>query len=475
VRASASYERLVSALLLALALTGCDPVERGDDAWTEGDVEAAAAAWAEAEALDAAHQQRLARALYKLDRADEARAIIDAVPGAERTAEGHLVAGLLAIQGGRLDVALAAFEEGMVVEATPELAVNVCTARLALQSPGAPSLEACQKAVELAPLDPSAYLGLARAANREGLSDAAVEALYAATRHAGEPPEEAVAFYLGEVWAETGDYNQACQWAVRGDDVPANRLSAGRWCAAAGYIDRARELLEPLTEAAAAAAAAPAESLPASALLLTMAVDEASAMEEGPARELAMARARRWSRRFQGVEGLGAGVRTDLGRMAKLEGELDEAERWWRGAIELAPGEPAPRMNLARTLEARGALDDARAALEHSAAAPLNALALGVELARIELRAGERETSAEIAAAVLDGCDELGSAECAATAAYLLARLTADTDAEAALDLLARAVGMGGDPYIQAAVREPDLEPLRALVRYHEIMGFPNP
>lgn len=465
--------RLLLALLTPLILLGCDPVERGDEAWAAGDVDAAVAAWGEAEGLDAPHQQRLARALYKLDRQDEAAALIDAVPGTQRTAEGHLVAGLLAAAGGRLDVALAAFEEGMSVEATPELAVNVCTARLALETTAPTPLAACQRSVELAPLDPAAYLGLARAALAEGLRDASMEALHAAQKHAGEPPDETTAFYLAEVWAESGDFNRACQWAVRGDDVPQNRLSAGRWCAASGYIDRARDLLEPL-------AGAPAESgsalaLPASALLLTMAVDEAAAMQEGAARELAVARARRWARAFPEVEGLGAGVRTDLGRLARLEGELEAAEAWWRGAISVAPGEPAPRLNLARSLELRGSLDEARDALEHSNAEPLDALALGMELARLELRAGQAGRSSDIARSVLAGCDEVESSECAATAAYLLARLTAAEDVNESLDLLSRAVALGGEVYIQAAGREPDLAPLRALVRYHEIMGFPNP
>ena len=131
-------------------------------------------------------------------------------------------------------------------------------------------------------------------------------------------------------------------------------------------------------------------------------------------------------------------------------------------------------MNLARTLEARGANEAAREALNQEHSQPLDALALGIERARLELRLGEPGAAREVAAAVLVGCDEVGSLDCAATASYLLARLTARDGAEAALDHLERAVQAGGDAYIRAAGREPDLAPLRAHVRYHEILGFPS-
>lgn len=470
-RASRSCGRRVSGALLGLALAGltaCDPVKRGDEAWEAGETQAAADAWLEAGELDVVHQQRLARALYKLERPEESAALLDGVAGPDRTGEGHLVAGMLALDAGHIDVALAAFEEGLSVEPLPELGSNVCTARLLLELD---PLKACQRAVELAPTDPAAYLGLAEAATAAGLTDVVTEAIYAAQKHAGEPPDPTVATWLAAAWGEIGQFEQACQWAKRGGLSPTDVLSTGRWCAAAGHYQMAFEMLEPLVEDEAAAD----QRLPAAAMLLTMTVDEASSHQEGARRELAVARARRWVRVFEGVEAPSVGVRTDLGRLARLEGNTDEAEQWWRSAITAAPGEPAPRINLSRSLEARKALDEAREALEHSQSTPLDALALGIERARLEMRAGELEVAMEVARSVLGGCDEVGSRECSATASYLLARMTAAEEPVSALELLERAVTAGGDAFVQAATREPDLEPLRELVRYHEIMGFPNP
>ena len=457
-RASSAFGLLASCG--ALLLGACDPVERGDAAWAEGDVAGAIAAWDGAE-LDAAHTQRLARALYRSGDGEAAGVLIAGLPYEALGPEGHLVAGLLAVDAGRMDLALAAFEEGLAAAGEggdAELAINACSARLAL---GAEPLEACQRAVERAPTDAAAYLGLAEAATREGLVDVAREALYSAARRLGEGGAPGDLAWLAEGWAGVGDFSQACTWARRGG---SDALSVGRWCLAAGEARAARAALEPLAPG----------STEAAALLLTLELDELSGAADARATEVGLARCRRWADRLEASgEPLGVGALTDLGRLARREGRPLEAERRWREAIALGPGEPAPRINLARELERRGLLDGARRLLDpDEEAPPLSALALGLERARLELRAGERGAAEATARTVLAGCVELGAADCEAGASYLLARLLAARSPDQALIHLERAVTSGGRAYTEEAAREPDLSPLEGRLRFHEIIGL---
>jgi tetratricopeptide (TPR) repeat protein len=454
--------RALAALALAL-LTGCDPVARGDEAWAEGDAAGAAEAWTSAgEALDAAHRQRLARALYQEGSAAEAAAALEGVAPEDLGPDGHLVAGLLLADAGRPDLAVAAFESGVAAGGSPELSVNLCTTRLAID---ARPLSSCQAAIEAAPLDPRAFIGLARAAVREGLGEAAREALTTATGLAGEAPEATLAGWLAEAWAELGGFEQACSWGARGGASP---LDTGRWCAAGGRTGQARGLLEPLVEAGGEQAA------PAAEVLLSLAVAEAEAAPGGAERELAMARARRWARALEGGGGEpDAAALTDLGRLERLDGRLSEAERLWGRAVALAPAEPAPRLNLAAELERRGRLDEARELLTPpDGMAPLHTQALALERARLEQRAGESTRSREIAEAVQGTCLEVSAGGCVAAASWLLAGLLAGDEPEAALDHLALALEGGGDVYRARVARAVELDPLRDRLRFHEIVGY---
>ena len=120
--------RRSSVPLILLLATGCDPVARGDAAWEEGQVQAAVDAWSDADTLDAEHQARLARGQIRLGKLDAAAVTLDALPPTERTAEGHLASGLLLLHLGDLPSAAAAFEAGLVLDRTPALLVNQCTA-----------------------------------------------------------------------------------------------------------------------------------------------------------------------------------------------------------------------------------------------------------------------------------------------------------------------------------------------------------
>lgn len=402
-------------------LSCASAVESGERAWAAGDWAGVVDAW-QSEELDVERRQRLARALLRLDRVDAARALIDAVPEEERTATGWLVAGTLAAESGELDRAIIAFETGLAREPMPELAVNLCTASL-LQDPHQ-SAARCAQAAQLAPTDPRALVGLAEAVRATDPELARRSAL-GALALIDEDPE--LRPWLSELLAAVGEWGAICTLQV------AEPLALGQACLAAGRPREAAAALEPL------------QSPEAAALLLRLAVDEAERTPSGGARELALARAHRWTARLS--EERWVGLLVDLGRLSALDGDWAAAEAHWSQAIALAPNEPAPRLNLARALARRGADAEAEAVLREGAGvASPEAVALSLALAEILARTDRTSEAEDRFNAAIDACRGWGMGGCVAEASLRLglSRL-ARGDEAGAIAPLKEAATVGGE------------------------------
>jgi tetratricopeptide (TPR) repeat protein len=302
------------------------------------------------------------RAALNAGRREEAAELLAQLPFDQRGAEDHLVAGTLLVEGGQPELGLAAFEAGFVAQPLPELALNICIVRSGLEQ-GA--LEACQRAIELAPTEASAFLYLGHAASAEGSDEAALAA-----------------------------FERACQLALEPD------LELGRACLLAGRRERAEELL------------AGVDSAEARSLLFRVAVDEAEASPQGPARSLALARAHRWERALASEAGVG--LSTDRGRLLLLEGERLEAERHWELALEQGPEAAAPRIDLARSWLERGRREQALELLREGAGVEdLSQLAVLHELL-------SQEPDPAAAEGAVAACRELGDDDCARAFVTLL-------------------------------------------------------
>jgi len=321
------------------SLVACDPVPKADAHLDAGRPDEAIVFYERASSLNPEARQRYARALLQAGRSEDAARALHDVETPNH--DGHLVAGSLLAEQGELELALVAFEAGLAVKETPELAVNVCVARLGLDRD---PLTACQDAVKAAPMDPRAYAAVAEAALRAEMPQTAKEALFRAEKHyEGDPT---TALWIGEGWVGAEDHAQACAWSIQLEQPP---VLFGRACLIAGDPVRAQALLEPLA----------ADDDEAAALLLRQAVFEAEDASEGVSRHQAIERARRWERRLLEVDEVG--VLTDRGRLAHLAGDVLEAEALWERAIEVDPLEAAPRANLARSLSQRGMKEAAEA------------------------------------------------------------------------------------------------------------------
>ncbi len=454
--------------LLPLALVACDPVARGDAAWEESRLEDAVAAWSESETLDAAHQGRMARALVRLGRYDDAAVWIDGLPVAERTGDGHLAAGLLLLYLHDLPAAAEAFGAGLETEALPELVVNHCTALAQLGDPGAKG--ACQAAVESQPEDPRPFLGLATATAPD-LSEASREALGMAIARLGargDATRTALAPWISGLWLALGEADAACTWAL---EAGLGDLATARSCLSAGRRAEARPMLQALSEGE-------GSRVPLR-LLVQLDLDLAERAQPGPERERGLASLERWVTRLEGgIEaGTDPGWENDLGRLAWLRQQAPVAEVHWTRALELAPDQAPPRLNLAKALDRRGRTEQARALLEAAAGAgtePPGLYAVQLALVDLEQKAGEIAAARTRLEGVHAACSEEALASCAARAALLLSRIEAQAgELDRSLGHLEQALTYGGPALAADVRRDPAFEPLRADLRFHELLGAP--
>ncbi|MCB9744829.1 MAG: hypothetical protein H6741_03870 [Alphaproteobacteria bacterium] len=389
-------------------------------------------------------QQRYARALLKLDRPEDAKAALEAVPVEQRDATGALVAGVLAVQSGDMEGALEAFEGGLMRAPMPELAVNRC---VALRELGRPALEPCREAIRLAPDDPRAFLALAEEGLAQQAPAIAEEALQAAQPLLERDP--APWAWAAALNAQLGRWEAACALGV---GAGVDTLELAQACAAAGQEGEARRIAESLSSDAAIV------------LLLRLSTDEAERTPPGPGRAKAVERARRWARQLPPPHEVG--VLNDLGRLDALDGEEARAEARWREAMALAPEETAPRLNLAEALWARGAEEAALELVEGGAGLDsMEALALGLRRARWWAQRGQRDEAIEWLRAAQARCQAWGHAGCEAEVGFELALREAEAGrGEAALAALTAAADAGGAQVLARAARESAFEPLRGEV-----------
>jgi len=422
----------------ALLASGCDAGSRAERAWEAGEHERAATLWLGVGDRSPIESARLARALVQQGALDEAQEVLDAVESSELGAEGWLATGLVAVHRGDTVTALRAFETGLAIEPLSELQVNRCVARiLLLDEP----LAACQAAVASAQHDVRAQLGLAEAAAQEGLNDAAAQALASAAAMPDAIEHEA---WQARIWALLGQHMQAC---ALGKAHPS--LGIARSCLAAGQVALARPMLAGLHER---------EPL-AAPLLLRLAVDDAAASPHDPVpRETA----HRWRRAIEDA-GLpdDSGVETDLGRLAALDGDVEQAVEHWREAMRLAPGVAAPRLNLADHLVHGGDVPGALAVLQSDEAEAVEMLALGVRAAEIELDHGQDLSGlSSLLANLSEGCRYHELKACGLKVAWLDARLDAKAGrVDGMLAKLELLLAEGGEGYRARVDRQPDFAP----------------
>lgn len=388
-------------------------------------------AWQQAE-LDATRVQRLARALVRLDRLDEAEVALETVPPDARGAEGQLVEGLLHLHRGAPEAALAAFEAGLLLDELPELWVNRC-----LLGAGArpEALGWCREATQRAPEDPRAQLGLAASALSLGAPDVALAALDRAAPLVEDDVE--LRAWSAQLRAGAGDPVGACDEGARAGVVS---IEVAACCVEAGRPDDAEGALRGLGGAEAAA------------LRLRLAVDRAEGAPPGGPRAPLIAAAERLAA-DPALPATPAAL-TDQGRLAMLQGASAEAEALWRRALAEDPTLSAPRLNLANALAARGLLPEALAALEGDAPEIL------AERGRILEASGQLPEARAVTEAALTGCLEAGHDPCVAELSWRLAHLDARGGDRAALAAhLTRAVAAGGAPLADRVRSDPTFQP----------------
>ncbi len=447
-------------------LAGCDPGARGDRAWEDGDIERAVQVWASAGDLEPAHQGRLARAQIRLGDLEGASRTLEGLPQDQRTAEGQLAAGLLLLHLGDLPAASAAFQAGRALEPLPELLVNQCTALSQLGNLSARAT--CQDAIEADPMDPRPYLGLAAASTRE-LEEASREALGVAITRLGPPGSEhrqELAPWIGELWRQLGEHASACSWGLEGG---VGDLGTAQDCLKSGRTTEARPLLEDLAEGE--------ESLVPQRLLFQLDLDRAERATPGPQRVQAIASANRWYQRLQSRARPfeDPSWLNDLGRLAWLEDQPQQAEAFWRQALEGAPSEPAPRLNLARALDRRGTRAQARALLQDAKEAGTRSPgleAIQLALARLEIQDGEVETGWARLESTHRACISLAQVACAAQAALELARLEAPAgQQEDALQHLEQALAYGGEAIRAEVSRDAAFDGMGENLRFRQLIA----
>ena len=92
--------------------TACGPGAQGDQFWEDGEYADAVAVYETAQGLSSAQIQRYARSLSALNRLDEAAQVLAPVPESQRSEDGWLVLGRIAMQSGDHAGAVELFQTG---------------------------------------------------------------------------------------------------------------------------------------------------------------------------------------------------------------------------------------------------------------------------------------------------------------------------------------------------------------------------
>ncbi len=443
----------ITVLCATLLLGGCGPGAAGDRAWERGDHATAIARYLECEELEAPRRLRLARALAGAGDLDAATAQLATLPEGAWTADGFMAQGLVHMAHGRPDLAALAFSTGVQLGGDADLRVNHCGALLAA---GTPDASVCSEALIAAPTDPAAMLGLAAAALAEengAVVERTLANLLANPQSSSLQITEAARLYLA-----TGATSQACAAFLQ---AGGGGVEGGLACAAAGRMDQAQQILEPI-----------AEQPRAAFMLGTMALERALAQGSQAERQRSIADAWRRFRACADHFAADADWHNNVGRLYALDSEEQAAELAFRRAMELDPSAPYPALNLARLLEARGDMVESGRLLERVAQlGGLTAAIAGLDLARRARSEGRLEDGLTRAWEVLEGCSGEQAVSCAVESCVVLATMLASSEPEQAVALLERAAELGGPGVVERLRAEPDLEVLMAFERYAAIVG----
>jgi len=321
--------------------------------------------------------------------------------------------------------------------------VNWCSALLAA---GQPDSSICAQALLAAPEDPAAMLGLAAAALAENNPVVALRTLGSMHTARGSSPEQWQE--AARLFGVLGDWSAACAAYIRGG---GGGVAGARSCIAAGRVDEALKILEPLA----------GEDADAAFFLGTLALERALGTDPGPERQRAVADAWRRFRASENAHAQKSDWHNNVGRLQALDGDAEAAESSFRRALELAPGAAFPSLNLARLLEAQGRHEEAWIQLERvmQAGGELGAMA-GLDLARRAVRSGRQREAEELASEVLQACEQAGSQTCVVEACIVLGGLLAGTQRERALQLLLHALELAGQSLRPRLEVEPELRTL---------------
>jgi tetratricopeptide (TPR) repeat protein len=442
-----------SVLGLMLLLAGCGSGAAGDRAWERGDYAEAIAEYRACEQLEAPRRLRLARALAGAGEIDAAVAELQALPEGAWTADGFMAQGLIYMAQGLPGQAAMAFSTGVQLGGDADLRVNHCGALLAA---GTPDASVCSEALIAAPTDPAAMLGLAAAALAEGNSMVVERTL---TNLLANPEvSEHQIHEAGRLYLATGDAARACGAFVQ---AGGGGVEGGQACAAAGRLDQAQALLEPI-----------ADQPRAAFMLGTMALERALAQGSQAERQRSIADAWRRFRTCGDHFEDDANWHNNVGRLHALDSEEQRAEIAFRRAMELDPSAPYPVLNLARLLEARGDLVESGKLLERVAGlGGLTGAIAGLDLARRARAEGRHDDGIARARVVLESCMGEQAVPCAVESCVVLATMLAASEPQQAIVLLERAVEMGGPGVVERLRAEPDLQPLAAHERFAAIVG----
>jgi tetratricopeptide (TPR) repeat protein len=405
------------------------------------------------EELESPRRARLARALAGAGDHQAATAQLDRIPEGAWTADAFMAQGLMAMAQDRPADAALAFATGVGLQGDAALRVNHCGALLAA---GTPDASVCAEALVAAPQDPAAQLGLAASALAEDNRLVVERTLGSLLQNTEAEPIhvlEAARLYLA-----LGDASRACEAYLA---AGGGGVEGGRCCAAAGRVDKAQEILEPI-----------ADQPQAAFMLGTMALERALSQSMQGERERATADAWRRLRACQDHFTDDANWHNNAGRLHALDGEEQLAELAFRRAMELDPQAPYPHLNLARLLEARGDREESGRLLERVAGlGGLTAAIAGLDLARRARAEGRQDEAIDRARAVLEGCSGDQAAACVVESCVVLATMLAESEPEQAVALLLQAAEIGGAGVADRLRAEPDLEVLQDREAYAVIVG----